>query len=194
MNILKRVIELDHQLFFAINGKWSNAFFDIVLPFTRESIIWLPLYLFLLVFIWMNFGKQGLWWALFFICLAACCDLVSSKLIKENIMRARPCRHPEIADHVRFLVNYCPQSSSFTSSHATNHFGMATFFYFTMRHVIGRWAIIGFVWAAIICYAQVYVGVHYPMDILGGALIGVCFGLFTGMIFNKRYGFINFGK
>jgi len=188
MNILKRVIELDHQLFFAINGKWSNAFFDSVLPYTRESIIWLPLYLFLLVFIWMNFGKQGLWWALFFICLAACCDLVSSKLIKENIMRARPCRHPEIADHVRFLVNYCPQSSSFTSSHATNHFGMATFIYFTLRSYTSKWLALIFLWAAMIAYAQVYVGVHFPLDVTSGALLGIFIGYLMSVIFNKKMG------
>ena len=188
MNILKRIIELDHQLFFAINGKWSNAFFDTVLPFTRESIIWLPLYLFLLVFIWMNFGKQGLWWALFFICLAACCDLVSSKLIKENIMRARPCRHPEIADHVRFLVNYCPQSSSFTSSHATNHFGMATFIYFTLRSYTSKWLALIFLWAAMIAYAQVYVGVHFPLDVTSGALLGIFIGYLMSVIFNKKMG------
>jgi len=188
MNILKRVIELDHQLFFAINGKWSNAFFDSVLPYTRESIIWLPLYLFLLVFIWMNFGKQGLWWALFFICLAACCDLVSSKLIKENIMRARPCRHPEIADHVRFLVNYCPQSSSFTSSHATNHFGMATFIYFTLRSYTSKWLALIFLWAAMIAYAQVYVGVHFPLDVTSGALLGIFIGYLMSLIFNKKMG------
>ena len=188
MNILKRVIELDHQLFFAINGKWSNAFFDSILPYTRESIIWLPLYLFLLVFIWMNFGKQGLWWALFFICLAACCDLVSSKLIKENIMRARPCRHPEIADHVRFLVNYCPQSSSFTSSHATNHFGMATFIYFTLRSYTSKWLALIFLWAAMIAYAQVYVGVHFPLDVTSGALLGIFIGYLMSVIFNKKMG------
>jgi membrane-associated phospholipid phosphatase len=188
MNILKRVIELDHQLFFAINEKWSNGFFDSVLPYTRESIIWLPLYLFLLVFIWMNFGKQGLWWALFFICLAACCDLVSSKLIKENIMRARPCRHPEIADHVRFLVNYCPQSSSFTSSHATNHFGMATFIYFTLRSYTSKWLALIFLWAAMIAYAQVYVGVHFPLDVTSGAILGIFIGYLMSVIFNKKMG------
>lgn len=188
MNILKRVIELDHQLFFAINGKWSNAFFDSFLPYTRESLIWLPLYLFLLVFIWMNFGKQGLWWALFFICLAASCDLVSSKLIKENIMRARPCRHPEIADHVRFLVNYCPQSSSFTSSHAANHFGMATFIYFTLRSYSSKWLTLIFLWAAMIAYAQVYVGVHFPLDVISGAILGIFIGYLMSVIFNKKMG------
>ena len=188
MNILKRVIELDHQLFFAINGKWSNAFFDSFLPYTRESLIWLPLYLFLLVFIWMNFGKQGLWWALFFICLAACCDLVSSKLIKENIMRARPCRHPEIASHVRFLVNYCPESSSFTSSHATNHFGMATFIYFTLRSYTSKWLALIFLWAAMIAYAQVYVGVHFPLDVTSGAILGIFIGYLMSVIFNKKMG------
>jgi len=129
-----------------------------------------------------------LWWALFFICLAACCDLVSSKLIKENIMRARPCRHPEIADHVRFLVNYCPQSSSFTSSHATNHFGMATFIYFTLRSYTSNWLALFFLWAAMIAYAQVYVGVHFPLDVTSGAVLGIFIGYLMSVIFNKKMG------
>jgi undecaprenyl-diphosphatase len=70
---------------------------------------------------------------------------------------------------------------------------MATFFYFTLRNTLGRWVSIGFVWAALISYAQVYVGVHYPLDIIGGALLGIILGLFTGMLFNKRFGFTNFG-
>jgi undecaprenyl-diphosphatase len=61
-----------------------------------------------------------------------------------------------------------------------------------MRPILGNWAAIGFIWAAVIAYAQVYVGVHYPLDILAGSLIGLIFGTFTGRLFNKRYGFVTF--
>ena len=103
-------------------------------------------------------------------------------------MRARPCRHPEIADHIRFLVNYCPQSSSFTSSHAANHFGMATFIYFTLRSYTNKWLTLIFLWAAMIAYAQVYVGVHFPLDVTSGAVLGIFIGYLMSVIFNKKMG------
>ena len=71
---------------------------------------------------------------------------------------------------------------------------MATFFFFTARHLINKWAWIAFLWALMVSYAQVYVGLHYPFDIFGGALLGILFGLVTGMFFNKRFGFVIFGK
>jgi len=83
---------------------------------------------------------------------------------------------------------YCPGSGSFTSSHATNHFGLATFIFFTMRTYFKNWAYLFFVWAAIISYGQVYVGIHYPLDVIGGAVLGWGIGLLTSFIFNNRIG------
>jgi membrane-associated phospholipid phosphatase len=194
LTILEQLKTWDQWLFMKLNSQWTNSFFDNILPFTRESALWAPLYLFLLLFITINFKGKGWWWALLFICTVSLTDIISSRVFKNGFQRLRPCSDPQFMMHVRLLVNYCSGGYGFTSSHAANHFGIATFFYFTLRHVIGRWALIGFFWAAIICYAQVYVGVHYPLDIVGGAILGICFGLFTGMIFNKRFGFVNFGR
>lgn len=85
-------------------------------------------------------------------------------------------------------MKYRPQSSSFTSSHAANHFAMAVFFYCTLSKHIGKWALLFFVWAAVIAYAQVYVGVHYPIDVACGGLIGIVFGYLSARLFNKFYG------
>ena len=186
MSLLERIIHFDFWLFFKINGTWTNPVFDLVMPFLRESIIWIPVYLFLLLFIWLNFGIRGLYWAVALGCTAAVCDIVSSHLIKEAIMRLRPCRSPGIEDRVRFLVNYCPMSSSFVSSHAANHFGVAVFIYRTLRAHISQWLTIFFVWAAAISYAQVYVGVHFPLDVLSGALVGCLLGSIMSRLFNKN--------
>jgi undecaprenyl-diphosphatase len=112
-------------------------------------------------------------------------DLVSSRLIKENVFRLRPCQDKSLADHIHVLVQYCPHSSSFTSSHAANHFGFAAFFYFTLKNYYGKWTALIFLWAFIICYAQVYVGVHYPIDVLCGALVGTVIGCLVSRLFNK---------
>jgi membrane-associated phospholipid phosphatase len=179
---------LDRKLFFIVNRDLSNSLFDNTLPFVRESTIWAPLYIFMLVFAVVNFGKKGWLWFLFGICTAALGDLISSRLIKETVIRLRPCRNPEIADQVRILVNYCPGSSSFTSSHATNHFALSMFIVATMQKYTSPWLKLFFVWAAVISYAQVYVGVHYPLDVFCGALLGCFLGYIMSRLFNNYVG------
>ena len=185
MSALDRIIQFDLWLFFKINRTWTGNLPDVILPLMRESVVWIPLYLFLLLFIWINFGVKGLYWAVALICTASLCDIVSSHVIKESISRLRPCRTPEIADRVRFLVKYCPMSSSFISSHATNHFGIAVFIYKTLRSNTSGWITLFFVWAAIISYAQVYVGVHFPLDVFCGALVGCLLGYGMSKLFNR---------
>jgi membrane-associated phospholipid phosphatase len=179
---------VDRKLFFVVNKQWANPFFDKVLPYMRESNIWIPLYLFFVVFVLVNYGKSGWWWILGAVCTAALSDMVSSSLVKENIIRLRPCRNPEIAHQLRILVNYCPGSSSFTSSHATNHFAFAMFVVATLKQYTTPWLRLLFVWAAVICYAQVYVGVHYPLDVACGALLGCGLGAVTARLYNNFAG------
>jgi len=182
---------IDKKIFFFVNTRLANHFSDIVMPFLRESNIWVPLYLFMLVFAAINFGRRGWWWMLFAICTAGLCDLVSSHLVKEFIFRVRPCHEPSLASHIRILANYCPGSSSFTSSHATNHFGLAMFFAVTLRRHTSVWIYLFFAWAALICFAQVYVGVHYPFDVLAGGLLGCGLGYAVAVFFNNYAGLIS---
>lgn len=184
----------DKWLFLQINNILTNPFFDALMPFMRNSPNWAPLYLFLAVFVLLNFKNKGAWWCLFFLATVALTDMSGTYIFKHNVLRSRPCGDPEFYMHVRLLTEYCSGGHSFVSNHAANHFGMATFFFLTMRNVIGKWAAIGFVWAALIAYAQVYVGVHYPFDVLTGSLLGLLIGTFTAFIFNKRLGFIIFGN
>ena len=112
-------------------------------------------------------------------------------IFKHNIERDRPCNDPNMIMQLRLLVK-CSGGYSFISNHAANHFGMATFFYITFRNIIPKWAWLGFVWAALIAYSQIYVGVHYPIDVFAGIILGLLFGNLTGYIFNKRFGFTIF--
>jgi len=186
----QQIQPFDAWLLTHINQDWSNAVLDSMLPFMRETLFWMPLYLFLLLFTTSNFGVKGLWWALGVVLTAALADLVSSQLIKPNIIRVRPCGDETVSQQIRFLVNYCPHSSSFTSSHATTHFAQAMFFFLTLRPVMGKWASVFFVWAFIIAYTQVYVGVHYPFDVFCGALLGCGIGFMVSNLFHKRIGLL----
>jgi membrane-associated phospholipid phosphatase len=184
--------QFDQWLFIKVNSGMANPFFDAVMPFMRQSINWAPLYLFLGVFAVLNFKSKGLWWALFFIATVAITDMIGTRVLKHSIQRLRPCGDPDFYYRVRLVVEYCSNGFSFTSNHAANHFGLATFFYITMHHVLGKWATIGFIWASMIAFAQVYVGVHYPLDVLAGSLLGILVGTLTGRLFNNRYRFVIF--
>jgi len=194
LSLLQTLEQWDQWLFVQINQNLSNSFFDSVMPYLRNSFYWAPVYLFLLIFSILNFKGRGWWWVVIFICTVSLTDILSSRLIKEAFERLRPCQDPGFMEHVRLLVNRCSGGYSFTSSHAANHFGMATFFFITARPLIKNWSLLAFLWAAAISYAQVYVGVHYPFDVLGGALVGISIGLIMGSFFNKRFGIAIFGK
>ena len=180
--------QLDYNLFYKMNGLWHNSFFDVFFPFIREPTLWVPFYFFLIVFATLNFKVKGWIWVIFFLANAGLSDYVSSHLIKENFFRLRPCRDPVLFDHIRFLVSYCPVSSSFTSSHAVNHFAAAMFIFTTFKKAVSpKWAFV-FVWSFCIAYAQVYVGVHFPFDVFCGSIIGLIIGYIPAKIFNTKIG------
>ena len=179
--------DIDQSLFILINSKWTAPFLDNVLPFLRQSNTWLPFYLFLGVFVLLNFKWKAFPWILFFVLTITLSDQISSALIKPLVMRLRPCIDPDFSFNVRLLVNRCSGGYSFTSSHATNHFGMATFLAFTLKPYFGNRTNLIFLWAASISYSQVYVGVHYPIDILSGALLGTFIGFVTSWYYNKNF-------
>lgn len=194
LHFLNIIIDADRWLFKKINGDWFNPFFDRLMPFMREPNHWLPLYLFLFVFITLNF-KNSWWWVLFFICTVSLTDMTGTYIFKHNIERLRPCMDPEFYTHVRLVLNRCGGGYSFISNHAANHFGITVFTYFTLKHHFdSKWFKLIFLWPALIVYAQVYIGIHYPLDVICGALVGIGIGYSTSRFFNKRYEITIFGK
>jgi len=179
---------VDQWLFIKINNDWTNGFLDSVYPWWRDSNTWIPLYFFLLLFVLANFGWKIWPWIIFFILTVAVTDQLSSTVIKGFINRPRPCNDAVMINYVRLLMGGCSGGYSFPSSHATNHFGMACYIFFTMKPYFKKWGYVFFIWAATIAYGQVYVGVHYPFDVIGGAIIGSFIGAATASIFNRRVG------
>ncbi|NNE26094.1 MAG: phosphatase PAP2 family protein [Saprospiraceae bacterium] len=169
--MIDTLLEFDQQLYILINqGLGSSVLDAILIPF-RHKLFWIPLYLFILIFISVNFGKKR-WLTYLFIALTiTCSDTVSSKIIKPSVERIRPCHCPDLNPEIRIP---CSQGYSFTSSHATNHFAIGTFLFFLFSFT--KWRILFLFWAGLIGIAQIYVGVHYPGDILAGSLIGFLIG------------------
>lgn len=181
---------IDKALFGLLNYRISNPVFDEIMPFVRNQHTWTPFYLFMLIFILSNFKTNTGWWLVFAAGTVILSNFISSDIIKENIFRLRPCNDPSLAAKIHVLVGYRPQSSSFTSSHATNHFAMASFFYFTLRGFIGKWSWLFFAWAFLVGLAQIYVGVHFPFDVVAGSAIGFVLGYLSASNFNKNYGLV----
>lgn len=195
MSVLQEIIRYDKEVFKTLNGRWVNSFFDTVFPYLRNGNFWMPLYLFLIVFVLVNFKRNSGWWILLAVVTVASSDFLNSFVLREWlnhwIFRARPCRDISMYGQVRFLANYCPESSSFMSSHAANHFAMAMFIYATLKNHIGKWLGLFFVWAFFIAYAQVYVGVHYPVDVICGGLFGSAIGYGWARVFKINFSLDN---
>ncbi|SDM10154.1 undecaprenyl-diphosphatase [Daejeonella rubra] len=179
--MLEQLIQFDQNLFFAINHGLNNPFFDWLMPALRNRFFWTPLYLFIIVFFIRNYGKQG-WIMILFLGLTfGFTDFFSSSIVKPSVQRLRPCNDPDIKADVKNIIA-CGSGYSFPSSHATNHFGLAAFL---IVMFYPKWKMIlplGLFWAASISFAQIYVGVHYPVDILAGAILGGMIGYIMGTI------------
>lgn len=186
---MQSILQWDKTLLKYINSVWHNHFLDSLLPACRNPDTWIPLYFFLILFVVINFKNTRWWWLIFAIATVILTNFISSDLLKETIIRLRPCNDVANAGWIRLFPGiYLPKSSSFTSSHAANHFGLAMFFYASLKNKFKTWPILFFVWAAIISYAQMYIGVHYPIDIIGGTIVGLVIGYFTGLRFNQQFG------
>lgn len=173
--MLEGLKQLDTELFLAINNGWQNDFMDAVCPWLRQPKTWIPLYIIALYFSWKHFGKNIIWVALGAGLLVLVCDQFSANLVKNAFERLRPCNDPLLKEKVHLLV-HCGGGYSFMSAHATNHFGVAVFFSMLFKKAYPKLLPFALLWAACISVSQVYVGVHYPFDVLCGGLTGCVFG------------------
>ena len=103
------------------------------------------------------------------------------------VFRYRPCQDPDFMDRVRLLVNYCPAHPGFPAASACNHFAAAWFIFITLNQT-GSWRWLLFLWASIISYGQIYVGVQYPLDVAGGIILGTAIGLCMSSFFRLQFG------
>ncbi|SEK99378.1 undecaprenyl-diphosphatase [Olivibacter domesticus] len=160
----------------------ANTFFDWLMPHLRNPFTWAPLYLFIIIFSIRMYKKRGVIMILFLLATFGAADFLSASVIKPIVKRVRPCNEITLQGEVMNRIR-CGSGYSFPSSHASNHFAMALFLIMVYKK---RWKHIvwlGFLWAFSISFAQIYVGVHYPLDVLGGALFGSLIGYLFASVF-----------
>ena len=183
LSIFQQIKDIDQALFYQINGVWHHPILDAVLPWTRHSNNWIPLYIGLLGWLIYQVGWKTFKWLLFALINVGLTDQISSSVFKPFFHRLRPCNDPALFGKTRLLLEQCAGGFSFTSSNAANHFGIAMFIFMTWGVTQKKYTRFFFVWAGIIAFAQIYVGVHYPLDIVGGTIIG----LISGFTMAKAY-------
>ena len=181
---MTELLHLDEQLFHLINTTGKNAFFDWLLPLWRNKLTWIPLYLLLIGIIVFRMKKKGVVLLLLLGLTVAAADNISNRIIKKNVKRERPCRNENLRPAPNVLV-HCGGGYSFTSNHAANHFAVAVFLLLTTGGIFGRRRLWFLPWAILVAYAQVYVGVHYPSDIIGGAVLGMSIAVLAKTVYEK---------
>lgn len=175
---MEYLLYLDREVFVFINQNMSNPVFDVFLVFMRNRVVWIPLYFFLASFLVFNFSKKGYVILLFALLSGGFSDYISSSVVKPLVARTRPCNEDKNKIAVISRID-CGGAFSFPSSHATNHFAIGMFFFLFFRKILRKYAVIFLIWAGTIAFAQVYVGVHYPLDVTAGALLGSVIGFLT---------------
>ncbi|MBS1567067.1 MAG: phosphatase PAP2 family protein [Bacteroidetes bacterium] len=182
MTVLRLLERIDKMIFVAIHNDSDAPFLDGFMLLLRNPLTWIPLYAFLLYYAIRRAGMQA--WK--FIVLSVLCfaitDCLSAAVLKPLFARPRPCHDAELQPFIRGVLD-CGGMFSFPSSHASNHFGLAVFWYWSIWIMTGKkWKWL-WIWAAMISYAQVFVGKHYPVDVLGGALLGITVGTLLAKFF-----------
>lgn len=182
--MLEKIISLDTELFLFLNGL-HNPFMDKVMWITSATATWIPLYALVLFFVFKQLKWKGLLTFLFLVLVVVFADQISVHWFKFVFQRLRPCHNPQIADFVHTVNGKCGGKFGFVSSHAANTFAFAAFSSFFFAKKKYSWFI--FVWAAFVSYSRIYLGVHYPGDILGGAVLGFLIGIVLYFVYGFAF-------
>lgn len=184
MSLIDQLNTWDNQLLLVVNGLAGNQITDGFMLAMSAKFIWIPLYALLLVLLWKRLGSQSLAYVLLGAFLTVVItDQGSVYFFKETFQRLRPCHNMDLIPHLDLLGRNCGGRFSFVSSHAANVFGVASFVFTLDRVASGYGAI--FFWAFLVALSRVYLGVHYPSDVVVGAFYGSFVGFASGHLFSK---------
>jgi len=182
--MFEKLNEIDTQALLFLNS-FHNDWLDEVMFLISIDKIWIPFYLIIIIFLFKIFNwKKALLIVTCLVCVVALSDRISSGFFKPTFKRYRPTHEHAIMEKIYTVHDYRGGDYGFISSHAANTFGLAMFLFLTLHKKFKniRWL---FLWAGVVSYSRIYLGVHYPLDILTGALLGVLLALIFYQIYLK---------
>ncbi len=172
MDFIDNLIHLDKELLVFLNGL-GNENWDSLWMIITNQLSWLPLYLLFFFLIFRSYGWEK---GLAFIVITALMIAFSDQLtvfIKNSTGRFRPNRDPEIMDIIRIIKNN--KSFSFVSGHATTSTAVSLLMHLTLKKYY-KYTLLFFIWPLLFAYSRIYIGVHFPIDVTVGALLGLLIG------------------
>ena len=179
---MEEIILEDKQAMIFLNNLGSSTF-DPFWILVSEKWFWIPLYVIFLYFLYKNFTKKSLFYILLFVALGITASDQIANIFKFGFERLRPCHDPSLEGLLREVK--CGGKFGFYSAHSSNSFFVATYLTMLLGKKIKQLPYFLFVWAAIVAYSRVYLGMHFPGDIIVGAIMGILLALFFGTLAKK---------
>lgn len=173
------LVDLDKSLFIFLNSLGLELF-DSLWMFITDKRSSIPLYLFLIYYIYKKLSNTEFIKYLVFIIILIVFTDQTSNLFKDYFERLRPCHDETINSHIRIVKASCGGLYGFFSAHAANSFALASFFYFSFKSFSSNFKYL-FLWAIVVSYSRIYIGVHFPADVI----FGLFFGMFLGYLFSQ---------
>jgi len=178
--MLEKLLTFDRSLFLFLNGLHSS-WLDQVMYWASNPLVWLPFFAFLLYLVIKNFRVKTFTVILGVALMITVSDQLAD-LSKNSLKRLRPSHEPEIAARVHSVNEYRGGEFSFYSAHASNTFALAVFLMVLFRKRYRYLGVSMIIWSSLMSYTRIYLGVHYPLDFICGAVAGCLLGYFTGRI------------
>jgi undecaprenyl-diphosphatase len=174
--MIETLEQIDRSIFLAVNGTHSNLF-DSLMYYVSQIWIFIPLFIYWIYLAFKRFGTKKFLILLVFLALLVTLTDQSANQVKHAVKRYRPSHNIEIQAQVHIVNGYEGGQYGFFSGHAANTFGIATLLFFLLSDKAMWFRSLFFLWAGLTAYSRIYLGVHYPSDILVGMLVGITWGL-----------------
>ncbi|MCZ8197098.1 MAG: phosphatase PAP2 family protein [Flavobacterium sp.] len=178
---MKEINKIDTEIFIFLNGL-HNPFLDVIMFWASDKLFWVPFYIFLVVIIYREYKRRSIYVLITIALTIFFCDQTASHLFKPLVKRLRPSHEPFLKDIIHLSEAGPGGMYGFISSHATNVSGLATFLFFLLPRKYNTLKIILIFWACIVSYSRIYNGVHYPLDVICGMLVGLLYGYIFKML------------